>query len=155
MIDENRFNQFGFPRTGEIQGITIHETGNYDMDAEQLERYMNEEMKTSQGTHYFVDWNGVRQVIPNDWAVYHTGKGKDFACKHCIAIEICDNLQNDLFEQAVANAIALIKSLQSEYNIIDDMISFHCDWNNTYCPHTLLDTYKSSRNFVYQRIKED
>lgn len=156
MIDPNKFEQYGFPReVGDIQGITIHETNNYQMDAEELEEYMNTKQKTSQGTHYFVDWNEVRQVMPLDYAVYHTGKGKDWGCRYTIAIEIVDNLQDELFERAVDNAIALIKSLQSEYAISNEMIYFHNDWDNkTYCPHKILDDYKTSKNFVYQRLED-
>ena len=77
MIDQNKFKQYGYPRElSDIQGITLHETNNYEKNARQLHDWLNEECKTSQGTHYICDANEVVQVMPDDYAVYHTGKGK-------------------------------------------------------------------------------
>lgn len=156
MINPNKYEQYGFVRELEdIKGITIHETNNYEMNAVELEEYMNTKQKTSQGTHFFVDWNEARQTMPLNYAVYHTGKGKDWGCRYTIAIEVCDNLQDELFERAVDNTIALIKRLQILYSIPDEMIYFHQDWDNkTYCPRKLLDEYKTSKNFVYQKLED-
>ena len=156
MIDENKYEQYGFIRELEdIKGITIHETNNYTMNAKELEEYMNTKQKTSQGTHFFVDWGEYRQAMPLNYAVSHTGKAKDWGCRYTIAIEIVDNLNDELFERAVDRTIALIHELQELYSIPNDMIFFHNDWDNkTYCPHKLLDDYKTSKNFVYQRLED-
>lgn len=156
MISENKWSQYGFPRTEEdIQGITIHETGNVDMNAEQLFNWMNEVNKTSQGCHYLVDDTQTIQVMPDDWAVYHTGKGKDFGCRYTIAIEICSSLSDEKYQKAEDRAISLIYELQKKYHIPMDMIFFHQDFNSkTYCPKTILNNYGTSKNFVYSRLED-
>ena len=157
MIDENKWPQYGFPRQeGDIQGITIHETGNVDMNAQQLHDWLNTECKTSQGTHYIIDDTQVLQAMPEDWAVYHTGKGVDWGCKYTVAIEICSSLSDEKFNQAVDRAISLVWDLQHRYHIPMDLIFFHQDFNDrAYCPKTLLDHYGNSKNFVYQEIYKE
>jgi N-acetylmuramoyl-L-alanine amidase CwlA len=156
MISENKWIQYGFPRTEEdIQGITLHETGNVEMNAEQLFNWLNEENKSSQGCHYLVDDTQTIQVMPDDWAVYHTGKGKDFGCRYTIAIEICSSLSDEKYKMAEDRAISLIYALQKKYHIPMDMIFFHRDFNETtYCPKTILNNYGTSKNFVYNRLEE-
>lgn len=154
MIHENKFNQYGFPRSEkDILGITVHETGNTEMNAQQLHDYLDNECKTSQGVHYIVDHENTLQAMPDDWAVYHTGKGKDWGCRYTIAIEICSSLNNEQYIQAEDRAISLIWSLQKKYRIPMEMIFFHTDWDEQrYCPKTALDNYGSSKNFVYQKV---
>lgn len=156
MIDENKWPQYGFPRSEEdIKGITLHETGKTDMSAEDIFVWLNEENKTSSGCHYIVDDAQVIQAMPDDWAVYHTGKGKDFGCQYTIAIQVCSSLSGAKYRAAENQAISLIHSLQKKYQIPMNMIFFHQDFNNTaYCPKTMLDEYKTSKNFVYQKIEE-
>lgn len=155
MLDRNKWDQYGFERTeADILGITIHETGNYDMNAEQLEQYLNDECKTSQGCHYIVDDVQAVQVMPDNWAVYHTGKGKDFGCRYTIAIEICSSLNDIKYLTAEENAVDLIETLKEKYGIKNEMIFFHNDFNQTtHCPNRIIDLYKTSRNFAYQRIE--
>lgn len=157
MIRESKWNQYGFPREeADIQGITIHETNNYEMDAQQLHDFLDEENKTSQGCHYIVDAKKTVQVMPDDWAVYHTGKAKDWGCRYTIAIEICSSLSDEVYKQAEDRAISLIYSLQKKYHIPFDMIFFHQDFNNRmHCPNRIINEFGTSKNFVYQRIMED
>lgn len=154
MIQQNKWNQFGFPRDiADIEGITIHETGNV-WKAKDLHDWLDTESKTSQGCHYIVDDTEIVQAMPDDWAVWHTGKGCDFGCRYTIAIEICSNLNNEIFNAAVDNAISLIYSLQKKYRIKTENIMFHYDFNDrTYCPKTLLDRYGSSKEFVYEKME--
>lgn len=157
MIKESKFVQYGFKRTlNDIQGITLHETNNYEMNAQQLHDYLDNECKTSQGVHYIVDAENIVQVMPDDWAVYHTGKGRDWGTRYTIAIEICSYLSDDLYKQAEDRAIDLIWQLQKKYRIANDMIFFHQDFNETtFCPQRILNEYKTSKNFVYQRIERE
>lgn len=157
MIKEKKYRQFGFPRTeADIEGITIHETNNYEMNAQELHDWMNDECKTSQGVHYICDANQTVQVMPDDWAVYHTGKGKDWGNQHTIAIEICSYYSDEEYKKAEDRAISLIYTLQKKYHIGFDMIFFHQDFDNRmHCPNRILDEYGTSKNFVYQRIMED
>lgn len=156
MIKENKFIQYGFPREqSDIQGITLHETGNINMSAQDLFNYLDNECKTSQGTHYICDDKEVIQVMPDDWGVYHTGKGRDWGNRYTIAIEICSSLNNESYQKAQDKAVELTKTLMGKYHIGSDMIFFHNDWDSKYyCPKTILDNYGTSRNFVYQEIEE-
>lgn len=155
MIKENKFTQYGFPReTKDILGITIHETNNYEMNAQQLHDYLDNECKTSQGVHYICDAEQTVQVMPDEWAVYHTGKGNDFGCRYTIAIEICSYYSDAEYLKAEDRAISLIYDLQKKYHIPMNMIFFHKDFNElTHCPNRIIDAYGTSKNFVYQRIE--
>ena len=154
MIREEKFNQYGFPRNLiDIKGITIHETGNYEMNAQQMFDFLNDKNKTNQGCHYICDSEQVIQVMPNDWAIYHTGKGKDYGCKYTIAIEICSNINDEKYKGAQDNAVQLIKELMEQYNISSDEIFLHNDFNSTvHCPNTILNKYGSAKRFVLEEI---
>lgn len=157
MIKESKWRQYGFPREeADIKGITIHETGNYEKNAKELCDWLENDNKGSNGCHYIVDDTQIVQVMPDDWAVYHTGKGNDWGNRYTIAIEITSSLSNDKYKAAEDRAISLIYSLQKKYHIGMDMIFFHQDFNpKTYCPKTILDNYGTSKSFIYQRLEEE
>lgn len=150
MLSEKKWQQYGFKRSeNDINCIVIHNTNNYENNAEQLENWLENECKTSQGTHYLVDDKEVRQVMPLDYGVYSTGKGKDYCSMHSIAIEICSNLNNDLYLWGQENAIALIKELMKKYNITKEELYFHIDFNSKfYCPANILNLYGNKKNFL-------
>lgn len=155
MLDENKFIQYGFPRDVEdIKGITIHETGNEKMNAQELFDFLNNENKTSQCYHYICDDTKTIQLMPNDWGVYHTGKGMDYGNRYTIAISICSNLNNEKYKLAQDRAVQLIKELMQEYNLTSDDIFLHFDFNErTYCPKTILRQYGSAKRFAYEEIE--
>lgn len=157
MIRENKFPQYGFPRTQkDIQGICLHETNNYDLNAQELCDFLDYENKTSQGCHYIVDSEEVVQVMPDDWAVYHTGKGIDWGNRYTIAIEICSYYSDKDYMNAEDRAVDLVRTLQKKYKIPDDMVFFHNDFDSrSHCPNRILNEYGSTKTFVYQRLKED
>lgn len=148
MIKESKKLQYG--QEGLIPScITIHNTNNYEYNAKELFDYLNNECETSQGCHYLVDSESVIEVMPLTWKVYHTGKGEDYAFHNSIAIEICSNINNDVYLKGQDNAIKLIKELMTKYNISKEEIYFHIDWNATvYCPSNILDLYKTKKNFL-------
>lgn len=154
MLSENKWAQYGADGL-DVQGIVLHNTGNVEKSAQDLFDYMENECKLSTGTHYFVDHNGVVEVLPLTWRTWTTGKGNDWAFDHCIAIEICDNLNDSLYKQGQDNAVALIRELMSTYHLGMDDIYFHNDFNNrVYCPHILLDRYGSAQGFYLNEILE-
>lgn len=157
MIRENKFPQYGFPREkSEIQGICLHETGVYDLNAQQYCDFLDYENKSSEGCHYIVDKDEVVQVMPDDWSVYHTGKGIDWGCKHTIAIQLTSYFADHDYYSAEDRAVKLIKQLQRAYHIPDDMLFFHNDFDQkSHCPNRILNEYGSTKTFVYQRLKED
>lgn len=153
MLPENKYAQYGFPRENSIQGITIHETGNVDMNAQQLFEYLRDVNKTSQGVHYICDDQETIQVMPDDWSVWHTGKGLDWGNRYTIAIEVCSSLSDEKYRAAQDRANGLIHELQERYSITDDFIFFHNTFNErVYCPKTLLDMYGSVKAFVMNEL---
>ena len=154
MLDENKWSQYGFQRNqSEILGITLHETGNYEMDALELEQWLNNSNRDSNGCHYICDCERTVQVMPDDWAVYHTGKALDWGNCYTIAIEIASYLSDEKYQMAQDRAVALIKELQKTYDISNDMIFFHNSFDSRmYCPKTILDRYKSVKRFVMEEL---
>lgn len=148
MLDKNKWSQYG--KDGlEPTCITIHNTGNYDMTARELFDYLNNECLTSQGCHFLVDDKEIIEVMPLNWKTYHTGKGEDYAFNNSIAIEICSNLDDELYLKGQENAIRLIKNYMDKFDIPKDEIYFHIDFNpTTYCPCNILDLYKTKENFL-------
>lgn len=154
MLDKNKWLQYGFPREiTDILGITIHETGNVKMNAQELFDWLANENKGSNGCHYLCDDSQTIQVMPDDYGVYHTGKGLDWGNKHTIAIEIVSSLNNEKYQKAQDRAISVIYSLQKKYNISNDMIFFHKTFDDRiYCPKTILDRYGSVKRFVMEEL---
>lgn len=158
MIDRNKYEQYGFQRNKEdVKIIVLHNTGNYEMSARDLYKWLNEESTTSQGTHFIIDHNEIIEIMPvEEWGVYHTGKGKDFAAKYGIAIEICSNLNTDKYLQGEQKAMELVKSLIKKYHLTKNDIYFHQDFNNTiHCPNDILNIYGNRKNFINNYINEE
>ncbi len=155
MLDENKWLQYGFPRSEtEIQGITLHEVENF-ATAEDYEKYLAEVNKSNEALHCICDATESRQLMPFDYAVYHTGKGIDWGNSNTIAIGILSSLNNEKFDASLDNAVALIKEIQNSYGIDNNHIYFHNSFNKlTYCPKTLLDRYGSVIRFVNEKIME-
>ena len=148
MLPESKWRQFGLPNA-DIKGIVIHNTNNQYMSAEELEKWMAEECRTSQGTHFFVDHKEVRQVMPLDWSVFSTGMGMDFGNTKCIAIEICSNPNSSLYLQGQERAIQLIKELMEQFNLTESDIYFHRDFQpNINCPAQIIFLYGNKQNFL-------
>lgn len=154
MLDSNKWLQYGQDGL-EATCITIHNTNNYGMSARELFTWLNEKNKSSQGCHYLVDHNEIIEVMPIIWCTYHTGKGYDYAFNHSIAIEICSNLNNDLYLKGEAKAVELIKELMEQYGFTTKDLYFHQDWNNkAYCPASILNIYGNKKNFIKHYFNE-
>lgn len=150
MLKEEKWSQYGQEGLS-VGGIVLHNTSNITMSAQELFEYLENECKDSTGTHFLVDHNEVVEVMPLTWKTWSTGKGNDWAFKHCIAIEICDNINDELYKKGQDKAIELIKTLKSTYNLTNDDIYFHNDFNERfYCPHILLDKYGSAKRFCIE-----
>ena len=154
MLDRNKWDQYGFLRNdSDILGITLHEIGDYKMNAHEYETWLNDVNKTSSGFHYICDCDCVVQVMPDNWAVYHTDKFLDWGNCYTLAIGIIPYLSDEKYGLAQDNAVELIKHLQEQYHIANDMIFFHNDFDSrSYCPRTILDRYKSVKRFVMEEL---
>lgn len=147
MLPESKWKQFGLPNA-EIKGIVIHNTNNQGASAEDLEEWM-ENTNESRGTHFLVDSEEVRQVMPLDWSVFNTGMGMDFGNLHCISVEICSNPSNSKYLQGQSKAIDLINELMERYSFTKSDIYFHRDFNpNINCPSQVLKLYGNKQNFL-------
>ena len=148
MISESKWKQYGLP-DATIKGIVIHNTNNQLWSAERLEKWLEEENKTSASCHFLVDHKEVRQVMPTTWSVWNTGSGMDFGNLHCIAIEICSNPSEELYLQGQDRAIELIKQLMEEFDLKEGDIYFHRDFQpNINCPAQILKLYGNRQNFL-------
>lgn len=148
MISESKWKQYGLP-DAEIKGIVIHNTNNQLWSAERLEKWLEEENRTSASCHFLVDHKEVRQVMPTTWSVWNTGSGMDFGNLHCIAIEICSNPSEELYLQGQDRAIELIKQLMEEFDLKEGDIYFHRDFQpNINCPAQILKLYRNKAEFL-------
>lgn len=86
--------------------------------------------------------------MPEDYSVYHTGKGIDYACKYGIAIEIVSNIDDAIYKKGQDKAIAFIKQLMEKYSLTINDIYFHNDFANVYCPKDILMNYGNKQNFI-------
>lgn len=155
MITESKWKQYGLP-DADIKGIVIHNTNNQSWSAERLERWLEEENKTSASCHFLVDYKEVRQVMPLDWSVWNTGMGMDFGNLHCISIEICSNPSEALYEQTESKAIDLIKKLMKDFNLTTEDIYFHRDFNpQINCPAQILRKYGNKKTFIERRLNAE
>lgn len=155
MIDETKWSQYGFLRDiSDVKGITIHNTNNYEMSARDLFNYLNSSSE-SNGCHYLIDDQEIIEVMPHNYAVYHTGKGLDYGNQYTIAIEICSHLDNEKYLEGQAKAVELIEELMEEYDLTRNEIYFHKDFcSSVYCPATILQMYKTKENFLNQVLGE-
>ena len=150
MIDSKKFNQYGFKRDlSDVKGICIHNTTNYLDDVEKYIADLNAGKRDLVACHYVVNQNGVSDVLPIDYGVYHTGKLLGYGDRYTICVLICSNLNNDLYLQGQDKAIELIKELMGTYNITKDELYFHIDFNSKfYCPANILNLYGNKKNFL-------
>ena len=148
MLSESKWKQYGLPNA-RLECIVIHNTNNQKSSAEDLEMWLENECKTSQGCHFLVDNKEVRQVMPLDWSVWNTGMGMDYGNLHGIAIEICSNPNTRLYLKGQDRAIELIRELMAEFNISESAIFFHNELQpNVNCPAQILKLYGNKANFL-------
>lgn len=143
----SKLEQYGYEGL-EVKGITIHNSGLRESAKEIFD--LLETTTTSGGCHFLVDESEVIEVMPLSWCAYHTGKAKDWGNDFTIAIEICRSQESEeLYFNAQKRAVRLIKKLKKQYNLTNDDIYFHNDFNRkTYCPHKILDYYGNKKTFI-------
>lgn len=148
MLSKSKWKQYGQPNS-KIKGIVIHNTNNQQMSAEQLENWLENDNKRSNGCHFLIDYKEVRQVMPIDWSVWNTGMGMSFGNLDCISIEICSHPNNKLYLAGQERAINLIKELMKKYNLTKDDIYFHNDFQpHINCPAQIIKIYGKKSAFL-------
>lgn len=147
MLDRAKWEQFGIERTESVKGVTLHNTHNELSAKENAELMANS--TDHLGTHFFVDEKEVIQMMPTEWCVWHTGKGYDLGNMRTIAIEICRSIcDEETYLKAQNKAIELAKELLIQYKLTKADVFFHNDFSTTYCPHRILDIYRTKKNFL-------
>lgn len=131
-----------------VKGITIHNTGN-ELSAQENYDLLVEEKRMNL-CHYLIDENEIINSFPEDMECSHTGKGYDFGNRYTLAIEICrSQCDDELYLKAEKKAIKFIKKLMKKYKLTTNDLYFHIDFNQqTYCPHKILDLYKTKEDFI-------
>ena len=151
MIKNKKLNQYSYgPMI--VKGITIHNTGNNLSAKENYELMKKSEY--SYAAHFFIDENEVIQAIPLSVNAWHTGKGYDLGNMNTIAVEICrSTCYEELYIMAENRSIKLIKQLMKSFSLEYSSIYFHNDFDaNNYCPHRILDKYRTKANFIERSI---
>ena len=124
--------------------ITIHETGNFarGADAAAHAAYLNSDAgeRAMVSWHYTVDDHSIYQHLPDNERAYHAGDGGSGPGNATsIGIEICVDAGGD-FEQARANAAALVRLLMERHGIPLERVVQHNRWNGKDCPKTIRAT---------------
>jgi N-acetylmuramoyl-L-alanine amidase len=119
-------------------GITNHNTANTaptagdEAHAKWLQGVENAD-KEYVSAHFFVDADSITQCVPLDEVCYHAGDGKGDGNYKTIAVEICENGDND---KSIDNAVMLNAALMLTFPRV--LIYKHQDWSGKYCPRILL-----------------
>ena len=124
--------------------ITIHETGNFAKGADAAAHAAYLRGSSAQAApvswHYTVDDHGIYQHLPDGERAYHAGDGGSGPGNATsIGIEICVDAGGN-FEQAKANAAALVRLLMARHGIPLDHVVQHNHWNGKDCPKTIRAT---------------
>lgn len=145
-----KLKQYGIPRDlSDIKCIVIHNTSNYQMNAKQLLKWLENENTTSKSCHFIVDDKCVVKAMPLDYVAWNTGVAYDTGNMNGIAIEICSNMDNEKYLSGEQRAVKLIKKLMKEYHLTKDDIFFHRDFcKDINCPANILSIYESKKNFI-------
>ena len=147
MLSKKKWKQYGVPDS-KVKGIVIHNTNNTNMNAEELENWLENDNRGNGGCHFLVDYKEVRKVMPVSWSVFNVGNGMQFGNLDCIVIEVCTHYNQEKYNQAEQKAIELIKELIKKYKIKKENIYFHRDFQkDVNCPAQLLERYGNSKTF--------
>ena len=118
--------------------ITIHETGNFAKGADAAAHAAYLRGSSAQAApvswHYTVDDHSIYQHLPDGERAYHAGDGGSGPGNATsIGIEICVDASGN-FEQAKANAAALVRLLMAKHGIPLDRVVQHNHWNGRTAP---------------------
>ncbi len=131
-------------RTGKIQYIVIHDTGNQSKgaNADAHFKYFNGGNRNA-SADFFVDDKKVLQI--NDYhtyATWHVGDGKGkygVTNQNSVGIEICVNADGN-YEEAVKKAVNLTKFLMQKLNVPIERVIRHYDASRKNCPASMTET---------------
>jgi glucan-binding YG repeat protein len=138
--------------TSDIKYIVMHFTAN-DGDTDEANGNYFDDTYRGASAHYFVDDDSITQSVPDDYVAYSVG-GKKYANTkggslygivtnaNTLNIEMCDTVKDgrcNVSEKTLANAIALVKEKQQQYNISNENVIRHYDVTGKQCPAYYVD----------------
>ena len=115
--------------------ITIHNTGNLDMDAPMTHKNVKRtcyKCIRRGHTHFIVDDKYIYQAQIANIKCLHTGT--KIGNESSIGIEICGFRDKEKQKKSYENTIKLVKILMEYYKIDIKDIKRHCDWSKSSCP---------------------
>ncbi|SHI63832.1 N-acetylmuramoyl-L-alanine amidase [Clostridium cavendishii DSM 21758] len=139
-------------------GIVIHGTCNEGATAQNNRDYFNR-VYVGASAHYFVDWNGVIQIIPGNEQAWHAG---GYANRNYLSIEMCNPRSGNIeqFNEGYKNTVELAASIckSNGWNSANNIFS-HKYISDTYRqtdhqdPYSFLIQYGKSWNTLCQDIQ--
>lgn len=147
-VDQQFINQNRSYRELAPQGLVIHDTCDEGGTAQNNRDYFNR-VYVGSSAHYFIDWKGIIQCVPESEQAWHAGP---FANYRYLSIEMCNpsgyNLEQ--FNQVYKNTVSLAVDLCLKYNWNANNIFSHKYISNTYKqtdhedPNAFLEKYGKS-----------
>lgn len=123
-----------------IRYIVVHDTGNRSRTANAMNHYRYFGGGDRQASaHYFIDEDGVVQIIEDAYASWHCGDGRGrygITNRNSIGIELCINEGNDM-EKTYSHAQALIRALMKWYGLDKSKVVRHYDASRKLCPRSM------------------
>lgn len=129
-VDKQFINQNRSYRELSPQGIIVHDTCDEGGTAQNNRDYFNR-CQVGSSAHYFVDWVGVIQTVPEYEQAWHAGP---YANKRYLSIEMCNpkRYNKEQFEIVYKNTVSLAVDLCKKYNWTATDILSHKYISNTY-----------------------
>lgn len=132
----------------DIKCIVVHNTSNYEMNAQELKNYLKTDNSTRM-CHYLVDDKEILEVVPLDEIAWNTGVAFDYGNLYGIAIEIVSKENVSEYLIGEQKAVDLIKELMERFNLTKEDIFFHRDFcRDINCPANILQIYGNKKNFI-------
>lgn len=138
-----QFGEYG----NDARGILFTEV-NYN-DAQDYFDYLDNECTDKYAVHFICDSKQIIEVMPVEFKVYCTGKGKDWAYKHCLIVGLCKSNDDVVFDETIEKAVNVAKELIDAFDITKNDIFFVSEFNSKrYDPSTILDLYGTKQFFI-------
>ena len=143
-------------RTQSIKYITIHNTGLYDVKANNFHRSLKRENALTNGRqaswHLCVDDKEIYQHVRFNWVAWHAGNFTGNSTS--IGIECTQWSDKAKQELTWNNAAALTAKLLKHYNLGVDKVVQHNKWSGKNCPQLLREKkHGFDWNYFISRVK--
>lgn len=152
-VDKQLINQNRSYKELDPVGLVIHDTCDEGGTAQNNRDYFNR-VYVGSSAHYFADWKGIIQCVPESEQAWHAGP---FANYRYLSIEMCNpsGYNQEQFNEVYKNTVSLAVDLCLKYNWNATNIFSHKFISNTYKqtdhedPNAFLEKYgKSWDNLV-------